>query len=107
VNGFANKASINGVFSKNGSGEAQATEKMQPLSKTYVGLGEGKGVKIAVWPNSVTLQRTEKKDGQWQTTEEFHLAYSVLKEMAWRTTHWLQQMDAIRENEKFEKKKVA
>ena len=98
INGFAVKNGINGVFSK---GEASAgAAKTRPLSNSYIPLGEGKGVRIAVWPGSVTLQRAEKKEGQWQTTEEFHLAYNVLREMAWRTTHWLQQMDEARAQEK-------
>lgn len=98
INGFAQKNGINGVFSK--SEVAPSVEKTRPLSNTYIPLGEGRGVKIAVWPGSVTLQRTEKKEGQWQTTEEFHLAYNVLREMAWRTTHWLQKMDEARAQEK-------
>ena len=106
MNGFANKNGINGVFGKSEAAE-MTKEKSRPLTNSYIPLGEGKGVKVAVWPSSVTLQRTEKKEGQWQTTEEFHLAYNVIREISWRATHWLQQMDQIRENEKFEKKKVA
>jgi len=105
MNGFANKETAIGIFNKENHA-AEVGEKIQPISKTYVGLGEGKGVKIALWPNSVTLQRTEKKDGTWQTTEEFHIAYSVLKEISWRSTHWLQKMDEMRANEN-EKKKEA
>lgn len=105
MNGFANQGKINGVFSK--TEVARTTEKSRPISNTYIPLGEGKGVKVAVWPGSVTLQRTEKKEGQWQTTEEFHLAYNVIREISWRATHWLQKMDEARENEKFEKKKAA
>ena len=99
MNGYASKTSINGVFSKNGNGFA-AEKHEKPIANAYVGLGEGKGVKVAVWPKSVTLQRTEKKDGQWQTTEEFHLAYNVVKEISWRATHWLQKMDEAREVER-------
>lgn len=99
MNGYANKSTANGLFSKNGS-SVSGTKHEKPLSNAYVGLGEGKGVKVAVWPKSVTLQRTEKKDGQWQTTEEFHLAYNVVKEISWRATHWLQKMDEARESER-------
>lgn len=86
----------NGTFRKNGSKK----NTRPPLSKAYFSLGEGKGVKVAVWPNSMTLERTEKLDGKWQTTQEFHLAYKIIKEIAWRATHWLQEMDNAMENEK-------
>lgn len=103
MNGFANKATANGIFSKNSNGQSNGQvsgQGQKPLSHAYFGLGEGKGIKATVWPNSITLERTEKKDGQWQTTQEFHLAFNVLKEISWRSTHWLQQMNNERENEK-------
>jgi len=99
MNGYASKNGLknemNGVFSK-----SSLEKHEKPLSNTYVSLGEGKGVKVVVWPRSVTLERTEKKDGQWQATEEFHLAHNVVKELAWRATHWLQEMDKAREIER-------
>ena len=95
MNGYANKASINGIFAKDG-GEKHD----RPLENAYFALGEGKGIKAAIWPSSVTLQRTEKKDGQWQTTQEISLAYNVVKEISWRATHWLQKMNDVRESER-------
>ena len=102
MNGYANKATASGIFSKNGNGQGNGETKQsqKPLSHAYFGLGEGKGIKATVWPNSITLERTEKKDGQWQTIQEFHLAFSVLKEISWRSSHWLQEMNNERENEK-------
>ncbi|HLC39948.1 MAG TPA: hypothetical protein VJJ76_03690 [archaeon] len=95
MNGFANKNGMNGVFSK-----ATGEKHDRPLTHAYFALGEGKGIKAAIWPSSVTLQRTEKKDGQWQTTQEITLAYNVVKEIAWRSSHWLQKMDDVKEREK-------
>lgn len=60
-----------------------------PVSYGWVGLGPGKGIKWTLWPNSVVLARQEKQGEKWLTTEELHVAPSVLKEIAWRAGHWL------------------
>ncbi len=68
-------------------------EKRQPIAKGWVPLGVGKSVNWILWQNNITLQRKEKKDEQWQVTEEFHIASPVLKELAWRIPHWLTAME--------------
>ena len=60
-----------------------------PLSSGWCGLGPGKGVKWTLWGSNVTFQRQEKQGDKWITTEELHVAPSVLKEIAWRCVHWL------------------
>jgi hypothetical protein len=69
------------------------TETIKPNSTGYVPLGVGKGIKWTLWDNAVTIQRTEKKGDNWETTEEFHVAPSLLKEFFWRIPHWLSVID--------------
>lgn len=72
-----------------------------PIEYGWFGLGEGKGMKWALWPNSVTFQRQEKQGDKWITTEELHVAPVVLKEIAWRCGGWLGHI----ENERNKKKR--
>lgn len=68
-------------------------ETIKPNSSGYVPLGVGKGIKWTLWDNSVTIQRTEKKNDVWETTEEFHIAPTLLKEFFWRIPAWLSAID--------------
>ncbi|MEM5801918.1 MAG: hypothetical protein QXQ18_00835 [Candidatus Aenigmatarchaeota archaeon] len=69
-------------------------EKQKPLLKGKIPIGEGKNVNWTLWKNNVSLERREKQeDGRWHTTETFHLSKSVLKEIAWRASHWLSEID--------------
>ena len=68
-------------------------ESVKPNSYGYVPLGVGKGIKWTLWDNSVTIQRTEKKGDNWETTEEFHVAPTLLKEFFWRIPGWLAIID--------------
>jgi len=66
----------------------------KPLLRGRIPLGEGKNVNWTLWHNNVSLERREKQEnGEWQTKESFHLSKSVLKELAWRTSHWLSEID--------------
>jgi len=69
------------------------THAIKPNSSGYVPLGIGKGIRWTLWDNSVTIQRTEKKGEVWETTEEFHVAPSLLKEFFWRIPSWLAVID--------------
>ena len=68
-------------------------ETIKPNSSGYIPLGVGKGIRWALWDNSVTIQRTEKKGDVWETTEEFRVAPSLLKEFFWRIPSWLSVID--------------
>lgn len=85
---------MNGDDGKNVNVEANGeAAKRLPLSSGWISLGEGRGIKWALWSTSVVLQRSEKQDEKWITTEELHLAPMVLKELAWRCHQWLNVMD--------------
>ena len=69
-------------------------EKIKPISKGRIILGEGKNVNWSLWKSNVLLERREKQEnGEWKTTESFHLSKSILKEIAWRASHWLSEID--------------
>ncbi len=73
--------------------KCQAQGKPKPVSKGWFPLGEGRGIRWTLWPNSVVLARQEKRGDKWLTTEEIHIAPSVLKEIAWRSFSWIEAME--------------
>lgn len=73
-----------------------------PISNGWFGLGEGRGIQWALWSSSVTLRRQEKQGDKWITTEELHVAPSVLKEIAWRCGHWLSVIENSRNESRSE-----
>lgn len=77
----------------NGFGFQNEKKKKGPVSYGWFGLGQGRGIKWTLWPNSVAFARQEKQGDKWLTTEELHVAPSVLKEIAWRAGHWLASIE--------------
>ena len=75
---------------------SRAQNSSKPISNGWFSLGEGKGIKWVLWSSSVTLQRQEKQGDKWLTTEELHLAPTVLKELAWRCGHWLNVIESCK-----------
>ena len=55
-----------------------------PIKDFYVALGEGKGMKITLYPNSMVIERKEKKEGKWETPEKVTLGIKVLEFLAAR-----------------------
>ena len=72
---------------------------MNPIKEDYVGLGEGKGIKIQLWPNRVVINRMEKKEGKWEKTQDIALNIRVLEFLAARLPAWIVMMDAQKENQ--------
>ena len=73
---------------------------MNPIKEDYVGLGPGKGMKIQLWPNRVTIQRMEKKEGEkWEKTQDIALNIRVLEFLAARLPAWIVMMDAQKEDQ--------
>lgn len=66
-----------------------------PIKSDYITLGEGKGIKVTLWPNSLTLERTEKSEaGKWETKEKITLAGKVLEWLGVRIPAFIAMMDA-------------
>ena len=76
-----------------------ATPHNRPLASEWVGLGEGKGLNIAVWPTHVQIERKERdpNTNQWGITQQISLAPMVLERIFIRFPRWFELM---RENEK-------
>jgi hypothetical protein len=64
-----------------------------PVSHGWMPLGVGRGIKWTLWPTNVVLSRQEKQGDRWLTTEELHLAPTILKELHWRMAHWLASIE--------------
>ena len=73
---------------------SRRSNSSRPVSNGWFGLGEGRGMKWTLWSSNVTFQRQEKQGDKWITTEELHIAPSVLKEIAWRCGHWLNVIES-------------
>jgi hypothetical protein len=69
-----------------------------PIKSDYINLGEGKGMRVTVWPNSVKLERVEKKSGKWETTEQVTLAIKVLEWLNARIPAFIAMMEAQKSN---------
>ena len=72
---------------------------MNPIKDEYIGLGEGKGMKIQLWPNRLTIQRMEKKDNKWEKTQDIALNIRVLEFIAARLPAWISIMDVQKEQQ--------
>jgi len=66
----------------------------EPLKDEYIGLGEGKGMKIQLYPNRLVIQRMEKKEGKWEKTQDIALNIRVMEYLAARLPAWIAIMDA-------------
>lgn len=78
----------------NGNQKFERQEVKRPLGRGWVPIGEKKSVNWTLWDNNVTFERREKTNGDWNTTEQFHMPASVIKEIIWRAGNWLTEMEA-------------
>jgi len=54
----------------------------KPKYSAYWSLGEGKGIRIAVWDTHVQLTRIERdNNGNWITKQEISLARPILEKL--------------------------
>lgn len=67
---------------------------MNAIRDEYIGLGEGKGMKIQLFPNRVVIQRMEKQEGKWEKTQDIALNIRILEFLASRLPAWIAMMDA-------------
>ena len=67
-----------------------------PIKSDYMAMGEGKGMKITLWPNSLQIERVEKNatTGKWDTKEKITLATKVLEYLAARIPAFVAMMEA-------------
>ena len=72
---------------------------MNIIKDEYVGLGEGKGMKIQLWPNRLVIQRMEKKEGKWEKTQDIAMNIRVVEFLAARLPAWIAMMDEKKETE--------
>lgn len=70
-----------------------------PIKSDYIHLGEGKGIKVTLWPTSLTLERVEKneKTGKWEGKEKVTLAPKVLEWLGVRIPAFIAMIDAQKE----------
>lgn len=70
-----------------------------PIKSDYIAMGEGKGIKVTLWPTSLQLERIEKdeKTKKWKTTEKITLAPKVLEYLGVRIPAWIAMMEAQKE----------
>jgi len=61
--------------------EQKGEVKQKPLYRNYFPLGEGSGISVTLWSNSLQLQRREKEGDMWKTTQEIHLARNILEKL--------------------------
>ena len=64
------------------------------IKDEYIGLGEGKGMKIQLYPNRLVIQRMEKQEGKWEKTQDIALNIRVLEFLGARLPAWIAMMDA-------------
>ena len=69
------------------------------LRDEYIGLGDGKGMKVQLWPNRLVIQRMEKKEGKWEKTQDIALNIRVLEFIAARLPAWIAMMDTTKEKD--------
>jgi hypothetical protein len=67
---------------------------MNIIKDEYMGLGEGKGMKIQLYPNRLVIQRMEKQEGKWEKTQDIALNIRVLEFLGSRLPAWIAMMDA-------------
>lgn len=65
-----------------------------PIKKDYIAMGEGKGISVTLWPNSLQLERKEKEGTVWKTTEKMTLAPKVLEYLAARIPAFIALMES-------------
>ncbi|MCD6547640.1 MAG: hypothetical protein J7K22_03765 [Nanoarchaeota archaeon] len=65
-----------------------------PIKSSYINLGEGKGIKVTLWPTRLVLERVEKTKGKWETKEKITLAPKVLEWLGVRIPAFIAMMEA-------------
>lgn len=69
-----------------------------PLFKDFISLGEGRGISVTLWKNSLRLERRERQnDGTWLTTQQIALAPKVLEYLFARIPIWIAKMSESNE----------
>ena len=71
-------------------------EKVWPVAKGWIPVGENKWVNWCLWDNSVQFQRRVKNEDKWTTVEQFHFSPKVMKEIWWRIPNWLTAIECKR-----------
>ena len=67
-----------------------------PIRSDYVAMGEGKGMKMTLWPTSLQIERLEKDatTKKWETKEKITLAPKILEYLGVRIPAFIAMMDA-------------
>lgn len=70
-----------------------------PIKSDYIAMGEGRGMKITLWPTSLQIERVEKDETtkKWETKEKITLAPKVLEYLGVRIPAFIAMMDAQKE----------
>jgi len=69
----------------------QKTESKE-LYREYFSLGEGKGIRISVFKTHLRLERVEKIENKYQTTQEIALAPQILEKLYIRLPKFFELM---------------
>jgi len=69
-------------------------EPEKPLLEDFFSLGEGKGIRVVLWKNSILLERREKNQetGKWEVKQEINLAPQIIEHLYIRLPLWYKLM---------------
>lgn len=65
-----------------------------PIRSDYINLGEGKGIRVTLWPTRLVLERIEKEKGKWNVKEKITLAPKVLEWLCARIPAFIAMIEA-------------
>jgi hypothetical protein len=73
-------------------------EKPKPLYKAYWPLGEGQGISLTLWENSLQLERRVRDENKnWKTEQQIVLARQILEKLFIRLPYLFKLMKDERE----------
>jgi hypothetical protein len=74
-------------------------EDKRPIETAYIPTGNNIGFRIAVWQNTVVIEKKEKSDDKWQTTAKSRISKKVQEFLVSRGPVLLEKMDNNRGEE--------
>jgi len=75
---------------------------MKPLYSTYWSLGEGKGIRCAVFPNFLELRRIERNGSEWKEVQRITLPKQILEKLYIR----LPKIHSLMRGDKYEREEA-
>lgn len=76
------------------AGETNMSEdievKARPQETDWFSQGEDQGIAVAIWDDSITLQKKKKVGDEWQVIWKVSLSNSILERMCVRIPKWFE-----------------